>query len=229
MLRALALAVGDLADPRILSVLMRSLLITLLIFAGVGLLLAWALEGADPCALLMDEGCPLGLSASGLGAFMLTALALWFLFPAVAIGVITGFIDRIVAAVEQRHYPAAAATARPLGLAGSAWLGLRSSLRILLYNLVALPLYVLLLVTGVGALILFLLVNGVAVGRDLGEMVASRHGAPPERRAWLAASRGDRAMLGIVVSAIFLVPFVNLLAPVFGAAAAAHLYHRRSL
>jgi uncharacterized protein involved in cysteine biosynthesis len=114
-----------------------------------------------------------------------------------------------------------------MGLAGGAWLGLRSSLRLIVYNLVALPFYILLIVTGIGPLILFVAVNGLVIGRDLGEMAAARHGGRAERVLWLDRTKGPRALMGIIVTGIFLVPFVNLLAPVLGAAMATHLYHRR--
>jgi uncharacterized protein involved in cysteine biosynthesis len=227
VLRILTLALGDLADPRILAILLRSLLITLLIFAVMGLGLAWALDGADPCDWVgMETSCALGLSGGGLGAVLLTALAGWLLFPAVALGVVSAYSDRIVAAVEARHYPAALAAARPMGAVDGVALGLRSTVRLIVYNLLALPLYLILLLTGIGTLIAFLAVNGLAIGRDLGEMVAARHGDRATRRAWIGATRGDRALIGIVVAAIFVVPIVNLLAPVVGAAMATHLYHK---
>jgi CysZ protein len=226
MIRALLLAFDDLGDRRILAILLRSLLVTLLIFVLLGVALGFVLKGVDPCALLSsDDNCPLGGSTSGLGAVLLTALGAWFLFPAVAIGVISAYMDRIVAVVEARRYPEASATARSLGLAQGAWLGLRSSLRVVLYNLIASPLYLLLLVTGVGTPILFVAVNGVAFGRDLGEMIARRHGDRASRKAWLAATRAQRAGVGAIVSGLFLVPIVNLIAPVLGAAMATHLYH----
>ena len=225
MIRALFLAVGDLADPRILRILLGSLVLTLLVFIALGLGAARLLDGVDPCGWLIDSTCPLDASASGAGALVLALAGLWFLFPAVAIAIVSAFSDRIAAAVESRHYPEALASARPLGIAGGAALGLRSALRLLFWNLVALPLYILLLVTGIGTLALFVVVNGLALGRDLGEMVASRHGDREARRLWLHATIGRRRLMGMIVTALFLVPFVNLLAPLLGAAMATHLYH----
>lgn len=226
MLRALALAIGDLGDRRVLAILGRSLLVTLAIFAALGALLAWLLRGADPCAAVGLGGCVLDGGSSGVGAVVLTLLALWFLFPAVALGVVANYADAIVGAVEAREYPAAAAGARRLGMAGSAWFGLRQSLRVLAYNLVALPLYLVLIVTGVGPLILFVIVNALAIAADLGAMVATRHADRTGRRAWLRATRGERIGIGLAVAGLLLVPFANLLAPVLGAAAMTHLYHR---
>jgi CysZ protein len=229
VIRIFSLAIGDLADSRILAILLRSLLITLLIFVGLGFLVAWMLDGTDPCTWVgITEACEFGPSASGLGAVLLTALAVWLLFPAVALGVISAYSDRIVGAVEARHYPEALASARPMGVIDGMLLGLRSSGRLIVYNLVALPLYLLLLVTGIGTLIAFLIINGIAIGRDFGDMVAVRHGDRTARIAWLRSTRGDRALIGILAAGIFLVPFANLLAPVIGATMATHLYHRRA-
>lgn len=225
MIRALTLSIGQLGDPAMVRILLHSLLLTLLVFVGLGLALGFALRGFDPCALVSEGSCPLDRAGSGLSATVLALAALWLLFPAVAIGVISGFMDRIVAAVERRHYPLAADAARPLGLGGGLALGLRSALRVLAYNLVALPFYGLLLVTGIGTVILFVAVNGVALGRDLGEMIAARHLDRRLRRIWLGRTRAERAVLGIMVTALFLVPPVNLLAPILAAAMATHLFH----
>ncbi|MBA2934906.1 EI24 domain-containing protein [Sphingomonas sp. CGMCC 1.13654] len=228
MIRAFFLALDDLGDVRVLRILGRSLLTTLAIFVVLGFLLGWALHGADPCSWWSeDDSCPLGGGTSGLGAFLLTALGIWFLFPAIAIGVISAYMDRIVAAVEARRYPEALASAKPLGWARGVLLGLKSSLRVLICNLIALPFYILLLVTGIGTVLLFVAVNGVAFGRDLGEMVAARHLDDPATRAWLRGTRGDRAVMGMMVTGVFLLPIVNLLAPVLGAAMATHLFHQR--
>ncbi len=226
MIRAFTLALGDLADPAILRLLVRSLAVTLLLFVAIGVALVFLLKGLDPCALWSwRDSCRLGFSAGGFSAALLTAILLWLLFPAVAIGVISAYADRIIAVVEARHYPAASASARPLGWMRGAVLGLRSGLRVLIYNLIALPFYILLLITGVGTPILVIAVNGIALGRDFGEMVVARHGDRASRTTWLRATRGERALMGVAVAAMFLVHFANLLAPVLGAAAMAHLFH----
>ena len=106
-------------------------------------------------------------------------------------------------------------------------MGLKSAGRVLLFNLIALPFYVMLIFTGIGPLVLFVIVNGLAFGRDLAELAAARHGDRVSRRAWLKATRGEQGLLGTLVSAMFLVPFVNLIAPIVGAAMAIHLYNRR--
>ena len=89
--------------------------------------------------------------------------------------------------------------------------------RTLGWNLVALPGYVLLLVTGVGTIGLFLAVNAYLLGRDLADMVEPRHpGLPP-------IGRGNRWLMGLVSALLFLIPLVNLLAPIWSAAMAVHM------
>lgn len=226
MVSTLPLAVAQLSDPRIRRVLVKSVALTLALFAALGALLGWALTGQNPCGIgSLDYSCTIGADA-GTGIALLFGLAgLWFLFPAVAIAVLGIFSDEVVEAVEARHYPAAAESGRNPSLARSAALGLRSAGRLLLWNLIAAPFYIALLVTGIGPLLLFLGVNALALGRDLGEMVAARHLDGEAMKAWLARSRGRRALLGLVATGLFMVPFVNLLAPVLTAAMATHIFH----
>ena len=226
MLRALGLALSDLTDRRILRIALQAALISILIFAVIAALLFWLLAGSDPCGLVGMDVCPLDAGTSGIGAIFLTLLAAWFLFPAVMITVLATMTDRIGRAVEERHYPAAAASARPIGVMQGLALGARSAGRLLLFNLLALPFYILLLITGIGPLILFVIVNGIAFGRDVAELAAARHGDRDSRRAWLKSTRGQRALIGTAISTLFLIPIANLAAPIIGVAAAIHLFNR---
>ena len=226
MITALGLAVTDLGNRRVLAIVLQALALSVAIFIAVGGLLVWLLAGVDPCDLAGTGTCAIGTGGSLLSAAGLTLVGAWFLFPAIAIAVLTGFADRIAGAIEGLHYPDAAQRARPVGVARGLLLGLKSAARLLASNLLALPFYILLLVTGVGPLILFVIVNGIAFGRDAGEMAAARHGDSRSRRAWLKRTRGQQHLIGMAVSALFLVPFANLLAPVIGTAAAVHLFNR---
>ena len=225
MIRALGLAVADLGNRRVLAIMLQAAAISLLVFIVLAGVLVWLLSGADPCAFAGVGSCPLDTGSGIAGAVVLTLLAAWFLYPAVAITVVTTFADRIARAVEERHYPEAAKEVRRTGTAEGLLMGLKSAGRLLLFNLVALPFYLLLLVTGVGPFILFVIVNGIAFGRDIGELAAARHGDRLSRRAWLKQTRAQQQFIGLVVSVLFLVPFANLLAPVIGTAAGIHLFN----
>lgn len=220
MLRALSLSIGQLADRAFLSVLAKSLLITLAIFAVLGIGLFYLLDWL--IARFAWQGEP---EVIALLTLLLILLSAWLLFRIVAIGVINLFADAIVAAVERKHYPDAAdrATSPPIALQARVALG--SVGRAIGYNLLALPLYILLLVTGVGPIILAVALNGWLLSRDLSELVLVRHRPRAEWRDWMRAKRGERYALGLVAALLFVVPFVNLLAPILGAAMATHMFH----
>ena len=223
MLRALFLSIGQLTDPPVLRVLLRSLLLTLAIFAALGIATWWGMQA------LLAHWLGGGWGATGLAtavSIFVSLLAFWLLFRAVGIAVVGLFADTVVEAVERRHYPAALAGARGVPFAQGVAMGLRSATRAVLVNLLALPVYVALLVTGIGTAAAFFLVNGWLLGRDLGDMVAVRHLSGAPLSAWRRASATRRLLLGLANTALFVVPGLNLLAPVLGAAMATHLFHR---
>ncbi len=139
--------------------------------------------------------------------------------------VINFFADEVVQAVEARHYPEAAARARDLPVGEQVSTSLKAALRALAVNLVALPFALLLLVTGIGPALLLWLVNAALLGRELQEIVWLRHRLGKIDPA--PVGRIERFMLGGAVAALLALPFVNLLAPILGAAAATHLIHRK--
>ena len=201
-----------------------AVVIPLLLFLAAAALLGWLLTGTNPCGLgPLSYECRVEAGAGALASLLLGLLGLWFLFPAIAIGVIGIFADEVVEAVEARHYPGAGGRNVPLGR--SLRLSLASVGRLLLWTLLAAPFYVILLVTGIGPFLLFSAVNALALGRDLGEMVAARHHDGEAMKRWLAATRLRRATLGLGAAWLFLVPFANLLAPLLSAAAATHMFH----
>ena len=227
LVTSLLLGLRQLGDPRILRILARSAAVTLVLFAGLAwggwALLDWGMARAG-------LGDALFAGADGvrqLAAVLLTVLGLWLGWRIVAMAVIQFFADEVVLAVEARHYPVAAASAHEPGWGEQARSSARSAGRALLVNLLVLPVALALLVTGVGTALLFWLVNAVLLGRELAEMVALRHSGGEAEDA--SIGRGARFVLGGIVAALLVVPFVNFLAPVLGAAAATHLYHRKRL
>lgn len=219
LIPAVTLALGQLRDPAILRVLAKSLLITLAIFAVLGVALWFAL------AALLDHFLP----GADSGWQWLLSLAItfalgWVLWRVIAVAVIQFFADEVVEAVERRYYPAALARARKLSFRQELRVGLRGARRSLLLNLAALPVALALIVTGVGAALVFWAVNAVLLGRELTELVWLRHAAAPGDPPPL--TKTEQLALGGVCSALFLVPFVNLVAPVLGAAIATHRIHR---
>ena len=237
MVQAFLLALRQLFEPPILWVVAKVVLLTLGLFLLLGVAGYYALLAVAP-----QLGYKIGEGESALIAFLVTFGLGWFLFRAVAIFVMGIFSDEVVDLVERKYFPAAAARAKPVGIGRGMKLGLASAGRAIGYNLLALPVYIGLLVTGVGMIVAVIAVNGLLLGRDLQDMVMARHRG--ERRGQGRQSgisrdeinpdammrplaRPTRIALGLIVALLFLVPFVNLLAPVLGAAMAVHLVHAR--
>lgn len=213
---AFLLALRDLPHPRALRVLAQSLALTLLLLAVTGAAIFFGTRRALAQWKWLDEA---QLDMAGILIVLLVIAGSWLLFRAVAIVVIGLFADAIVADVEGRHYPAAARRAVDVGWRQNIRLALASLGRLIGGNLLALPVYILLLVTGIGTPVFALFVNALLLGRDLEAMVLARH---PDRPRF---DRGARWSLGLLSAASFVVPVANLLAPILGAAMAVHMLH----
>lgn len=215
---ALARAAGQLADPAVLRVIAKSVAITLALFAGAGAGLYVGLAAVIESYGYEGEW-------AGLAAVVLVPVAMWLLFRVVALAVLQFFADEVVAAVEAKHYPAHAAEARALPFRRDLGNSLRGMARALGYNLLALPVAGVLAFTAIGPALVFLTVNAVLLGRELTDMAWLRHeGSAPGGNP---AGKVERFLLGAGIAGLMLVPLVNLVAPVLGAAAGTHLVLRR--
>jgi CysZ protein len=222
---SLLLALGQLADGRVIRILLKTLAVSLVLFAGVAWGGWYALDGLLGWAGLGDDTFAGAGTLRELASLLLVLLGLWLAWRIVALAVVNFFADEVVQAVEARHYPAAAARARDLPVGEQVSTSLKAALRALVVNLVALPFALVLLFTGIGAALLFWLVNAVLLGRELQDMVWLRHRRDAADPA--PVGRGERFLLGGAVAALLALPVVNLLAPILGAAAATHLIHRK--
>lgn len=212
VIAALFRALPSIFHPAARRLLGKTLALTFLIFTGLAALLWWGFH-----AVRMWLGWDGGGYAEAAATMLAIVVAGWLLFRATAMAVMSLFADDIVEAVERDSYPEAARTARPVGWAKSFRLAIASLARTMGWNLVALPLYIALLVTGIGTVGLFLLINAYLLGRDLADMVQPRH------PALVPLSRGNRWLMGLASAILFLIPLVNLLAPIWSAAMAVHM------
>ena len=186
---AFILSFAQLWDPAIRRILLRALFLTLLLFAGLSYLV---FKGV---AAIETNGWPQWLQSfwtNGAGdaaAFLLSMLLTWLGFTSIATAVMAMWQDEIIVAVETRYYPAAKGHA--LGLGVELAMGGRAAIRVALINLLLLPAYLLLLVTGIGPLVLFIIANGWALGREYLEAVAARHVPLGGSRAWPGQHKWD--------------------------------------
>jgi CysZ protein len=210
----LSRAVEQLGDARLLRVLALSLLLAAAAFLGCFFLGAWLLHAV----IGRQTWWPAGL----LGAVGAALLA-FFLYVPVAAGIAALFADSIAAAVERRWYPG---LPRPQGaaLAVQAWDGVALGLRVLLAQVAALVFA--LLLPGIG-LPLGWAISAWSLGRGLYVMVAMRRRPREAAIAEYARCRGLVLLQGAALTALSLLPVVNLLVPVLGIAAMVHVASTR--
>jgi CysZ protein len=224
MIKAMFMAFQSIADVRVQHLLVRVILLSLLAFLVLAFVfwyaLSWSLGwiGLEQIGIDADNA---SLFEVFLAAIM-TLLSTLLLFRIVVVSITWILADDIIDAVEDRHYPKNAMTGRRPGPASGAAMALRSVVRVIGYNLLALPVYVLLLFTGIGTAIVFLIVNALLLGRDLEDMLVARHG-----KEYGSMRKLPRLLLGLAGTAGMMVPFFNLIVPVLVTSAAVHMAHSR--
>ncbi|WP_179378845.1 EI24 domain-containing protein [Jannaschia marina] len=217
-------ALNQLGDPRFRGVLLRGVGLSLALLIGFSALIIWgatALVGPSVTLPFVGEVTWLD-NAAGWAAVPFTLIASVFLMVPVASAFTGLFLDRIVDAVEDRHYPGLP-PARRQGLVemlseSAGFLGL-----VVLVNLLALVAYLLL---APFALFIFWGVNGFLLGREYAQMVALRRMDRAAAQAFRARHRGAIWAMGVLMAIPLSVPLLNLLVPVLGTASFAHLFHR---
>lgn len=215
MTRAILLAFGQLGDPEFRRPVilggLGALLALLLLAGGAGFSIGWAAGGMPGWVVTLLQA---------LGGLLALGLA-WWLFLPLAIAIAGAFLDPVASAVEARHYPGLP-PARGASLAAQGWWNVKFGLGMLALQILLLPLVIFLPVAGAA---IALAIAAHAMGVGLFEGVAQRRMGIAEARMARRAQRWQVWLLGLALAAIAAVPFINLLVPVLGTAAAVHLLH----
>lgn len=220
---ALACALRDLREPRILAILFVPAVIALALW-GV---LAWLVWDAWSAWLSgMVAATAVGRWLEGVGADWLTQsfsvlalLALWVPAMLITVVVIAELVAMpvIVSSVAGRCY------ARLERKAGGTVAG---SLRNMIAGvavfgtlwIATLPLWL----TGIAAFVLPPLLSAYLNQRLFRYDALAEHASPAEYRAVIAAARPQLFLLGLALAVLFYVPLVNLVAPVLSGLAFTH-------
>lgn len=211
MLRALPLAVAQLADRSSRRVLLLSIASTVVLLVALVVGVGWLLAGITWFGIGWIDGL---IGALGAAAALVLA---WLLFPSVLAAMTALFVDSISDAVEARYYPGLPPPRR-----GAALDGLLAGLRLagfaVALNLVLLPLY---LVPGLN-LVLFYGANGYLVARAYFEQVALRRLTAAEVRALFGRNRVRLWLDGTIITFVTTVPILNLTVPILATALMTH-------
>lgn len=216
MISALAKAFAQLPHPAFRRVLVIGIAAALVTFIALNAALWWLLIELQ----LFQTGW-IDAMIDVLGGVAVFVLSLIF-FPAIVTIVVGVLLDDIVRAVEARHYPTLPpARERP-------WIeDLATTLRFaavtLLLNLLAIPVYLVLLFTGFGILVFYVL-NGYLLGREYFELVALRRLDRGQATALRRANRLRLWLAGAGITFLLSLPVINLVAPMLATAFMVHLF-----
>ena len=217
LFQAVFAAAREVFSPALRSVLWKSIGLTLALLALVWLGLTRLFDYFLNHSLSVDypilEGFAFFLAGAGL------LIALVYLLPAVTAVVAGYFLDDVAEVVERQDYPAdRPGAALPFGKA--ILYGLRFAGLSLLVNLVALLLFFI-PVINIGA---FFAANAYLLGREYFELAAGRFWPAEDVTRLRMEHRGTVLAAGAVLAGLVLVPVLNLITPIFGAAMMVHLH-----
>ncbi len=231
MFRAFLTAARQLGDPPIKRVIWRVGLWTATIYLLVAIALGSAIAGLDPIfgftfipfdwlqGLLVSIASAIaGVVAGVLGVFVFFAI-FWLLFV-VIVQLVAGFyLEDIIRAVEARHYPDLP-PASGQSAAGAALTSLQYLAILVALNLLAMPFYLIPLF----GVVVFYVVNGYLIGREYFELVALRRIDAKSAKTLRKAERGKVLGVGMLITVLFSLPLINLVAPIVAAAAMVHIF-----
>jgi uncharacterized protein involved in cysteine biosynthesis len=209
---AISKAIAQLSDPAIQRVIGLSILLTVIVFAAIAAVAWWLIGWLSGLQGWWGE-------AAQLGGLLATAVIAWFTFPALAAAFGAVFAERVIEAVEARHYPGRLAPFQ-VPVWESILDGLKLALLSLIANLVALPFLIfppLYFVIAYG-------INGYLLGREYYEMPAFRRLRRADARQAYLRHRGRFTLGGVLIAVLSTIPIVNLIAPILATAFMVHLF-----
>ena len=217
-------ALGQLGDRRFRRVVFLGALLALAllgaVYAGFLQLIWWlAPESFDLPFVGPVTGVETLLGWASL--VLMIGLSVFLMVPVAS--AFTGlFLEDVVDAVEDRHYPGLApAVPQAWGEAivqSANFLGL-----VIAVNALAFVVY---LFAGPAGPLVFWAVNGFLLGREYFTMVTQRRLPKAEVVRLRRANRGKLWLAGTLMAAPLSIPVVNLLVPVLGVATFTHIFHR---
>ena len=217
-------ALGQLGDSRFLRVVAWGLCLSLALLVGAYAGLLLLIDWLAPATLDIPFVGPVGGLETLLSVgsfFLMIGLSIFLMVPVAA--VFSGlFLEDVVQAVEDRHYPTLP-PATPLKLSDSLIDALNFLGLLVAANVLALILY---FFAGPFIPLVFWAVNGLLLGREYFTLVAMRRLGRQGAKALRARHAGKVWLAGALMAAPLSIPLVNLVVPVLGVATFTHMFHR---
>ena len=221
MFSGLFLAVQQLGDPRIRSVIIRAVLFSAVIFIALVVGISGALSGTS---LFGIEWLDKGVAFLGGSAAFVIGL---FIFPALTGLIISFMLEEIARAVEARHFPglpdAREEPVMEMVVNAARFAGVTIVLNLLVFILIV-PILLITIVLIPLIPFVFYALNGYLLGREYFEFAAARRLEPVAGRALRRQHKSRIFMCGILIAVLMTIPFVNWLMPVVAVAYMVHVF-----
>ena len=233
MIRTLFEATTQLTDPPLRRIIYLSILGSLVIMGflafGIWFLLSQIPLESIPYLIHVREWMGIWFNWLSSSFFAgLVGVLTFLLFPSVVSLTLGFFFDEIISSVEAKYYPGLPPR-RHQSFGEVTASTLRFANITLLVNIVALPIYILLIFFPPMNLILFYVVNGYLTGREYFELVGLSRRQPVEVAMLRKCNRGRVQVAGMLIVFLMTIPLVNLLAPVIATVFMVHLYNSPKL
>lgn len=160
------------------------------------------------------------LSYGGMAAVLIMG---WFLFPIIVTSIAGLFLEPVANRLEREYYPELP-TPKPAPLMEQIRLAAQSLLRAIGLNLIILPL----LFIPVVNVLAYLAVNAHLLAREYFFVISLRHLSLLEAQALYSDQRRALRPIGLLLAILFIIPGINLLAPVVATALLLHRLERKS-
>jgi len=201
-------------SPALRRILLKSVALAVLLLIVLGVVLQTIITGFSTLPQPFEMALAI---ATGLG---LVAGAIYLMGPIASL-IAALFIDEVAEEVERTSFPADP-VGRSLPIATSLLLSVKFFGLVLLVNFFAL---LMLLIPGVN-IAAFFVANGYLLGREYFELAAMRY-RPVEEAKALRRENSVRVFLaGLAIAGIVVVPFLNLITPVFATALMVRVHKR---
>jgi uncharacterized protein involved in cysteine biosynthesis len=215
---------SQIGDPRFRRVLFKGIGLTFVLLIAVYtaflMFLNWIGAGQTVQELLGNISW-VGNLFTFASLFLMIVLSIFLMVP-VASAITSLFLDEVADAVEDKHYPELPDVP---GVSFSE--GLKDSVNFLgllvAANILALVLYA---IFPPFSLFIFWGLNGFLLGREYFQMVAMRRVGRAEAKKLRKKHIGTIWLAGTLMAMPLVVPLLNLVIPILGAATFTHLYHQ---
>lgn len=216
-------ALGQIGDPRFRRVLWLGLLLTIALLVAAYAALLWVLDifiGPDAYFEVLGRVVSIGDLLSWSSLIFMLVLSFFLMIP-VASAITSMFLDEVADAVEARHFPALPPTQSVPFF--DAFRDTLNFLGVIIgANTLAFVIYVFF---PPSAPFIFFGLNGYLLGREYFQLAATRRLGRDGARALRKRHALTIWAAGILMALPLVVPVLNLVIPILGAATFTHIFH----